>query len=330
MIAVLAAGMALASLQVFEADAKANPPDPIETTADCPIPAVKAGSRLLIAGVYEGAAVSALAVGGIDDETNVADVAIEPGREPLTLVLTSYSPIIYRFSGATGRVANLILLHSDGAAVSGLPRSRVSFASAADCDLPYSIYKGPKALFAPRIRALFGRNADFQGGVSSLYRAQVGSNGFRFIDEPKATWQGANRFEQEMARFYPAGVATVHPRKLVSSGPVEPYPVLPSTAGIVQLLMEGAVVEGTARDIDKWLVTAAGRRRYSTATLASARERLMHNVVMVRRPINVPVGLCGAHSVTFIAPNPSYLRGSRCHSTVLFADGSADSSSFPD
>jgi hypothetical protein len=289
----------------------------------CTLPATDPRTRLIVAGFYEAESVSTVAVAGLGEETTVADVEIEPGREPLTLVLVNFDPIIYRFSGDTRRVRQLILLGQKGAGATGIARQRIAFGASQACDLPYSIYQGPPGLFDPRIRALFGRNADAQGGVYGLHRVRIGSAGMTFTAASRPASSGSG-FEGEMLRFYPGGVATVDPAQVVAARPAVRYAVLPSTAGIVQLLNEGALAPATRADADAWLVAAAAAGRASTTRLSQARGMISINAFLVRRPIDVPVGLCGAHLVTFIAPDPSYLRGDVCHSTTLFlSDGAA-------
>lgn len=85
------------------------------TAASCAMPAV--GERkLAVLSVYEGDAISTVALGSRDVETMVVDIEIEAGDEPLYLVLSAFQNMVWRFSGATSRVEKVVLLAADGAA----------------------------------------------------------------------------------------------------------------------------------------------------------------------------------------------------------------------
>lgn len=80
----------------------------------CNLPPVPKEARLVAFSVYEGEAVSSAVIGNQDVETNLIDVTIEPGSEPLYLVLTSYESMIWRVSGATNRVTRVVVSSSEG------------------------------------------------------------------------------------------------------------------------------------------------------------------------------------------------------------------------
>jgi Ca2+-binding EF-hand superfamily protein len=82
------------------------------STPACTLPPLPDRARLVVYGGYEGDAISSAAIGGPDQETNLIDVTIEPGSTPLYLVLSSYESMVWRFSGATDRVANVVISSS--------------------------------------------------------------------------------------------------------------------------------------------------------------------------------------------------------------------------
>jgi hypothetical protein len=85
------------------------------TASSCAMPAV--GERkLAVLSVYEGDAISTVALGSRDVETMVVDIEIEAGDEPLYLVLSAFENMVWRFSGATSRVEKVVLLAADGTA----------------------------------------------------------------------------------------------------------------------------------------------------------------------------------------------------------------------
>ncbi|HVQ08930.1 MAG TPA: hypothetical protein VMS43_10915 [Allosphingosinicella sp.] len=301
---------------------KPPPASSVPRPPPCLLPPVDPDTRLILAGFYEGAGVSTVAVAGQDDEATVGDVHIEPGRERLTLVFVNYEPIIYRFSGATGRVARVILLHRDrtGAGATGLPRARVAFGSSESCGLSHSIYEDSDGHQARRAGALFGRAPDAVGGAYELQWAVIGSGRIAPAPIRRNHWR-MQGFEAELYRFYPSGVIALRPRDVVASRPPERFQVLPNTAGLVQLLREGALVPATPRDAETWLAAAARSQAYSDRALADLRGHMRQTGLRVVRPILLPARLCGAHSVLLFAPDPSFVHGDPCHSDLFFADG---------
>lgn len=310
----------LASLILSLAQADKPMPEPAATP--CALPAIAPDTRLVYAGFYEGAGLSTVAVAGQDQETRVGDVHIAPGRERLTLVIASHQPTIYRFSGATGRVAQLILLHREhaGAGATGFPRARIAFGSEPACGLSYSIYDDSDGREAARARALFGRAPDVTGGAYVLQWALVGSERITPM-RVRHSDGGKGGLEGDLNRFYPLGVIALDPGDVVASRPPEPYQVLPSTAGIIQLLREGALVPATPDDGWAWIAAAVRLQAYSDLTMFGLRQHVQRTAYRVVRPIRFPARLCGAHSVLLFVPDPSFLSGDPCHSEIFFADG---------
>lgn len=104
-----------------ERDAASYRPSPRDmgllSTSSCVLPT--AGERkLVVFSVYEGDAISTVALGNRDVETTTIEIEIEAGDEPLYVVLSAYDNMVWRFSGATSRVEKLVLLAADGAVAS--------------------------------------------------------------------------------------------------------------------------------------------------------------------------------------------------------------------
>lgn len=288
----------------FPEDAPAITRIPVAGDSTCSLPPIPRGSRFLFAGFYEGQALSTVTVAGQDEETFVAELEIESGTQPITLVLSAYGAMVYRFSGDTERIARAIVLHRGGAGVSGLPATKVSFASAAACQLPYDLNEQPDEQVEQVLRARFGRGADWRGGIYDLYHASVGPDGMRFA-EASAGSNATEPMVAELYRFHPAGVTGIERDSVVASGIAEDYLVLPQEAGLVQLLRARAIRPSSGAEL-----AAAGGRPPGGG-----------DVFRVLRPIRIPPGLCGAHSVAFVAPDPSFVTGDRCHSTIAFLNG---------
>ena len=93
---------------------------------------------------------------------------------------------------------------------------------------------------------------------------------------------------REMVRFYPDGVSDYSSTELVASGQIEAYQILPSSAGILQLIALGKV-------------EPIGRGKYRV-------------IAPIER---FPGGMSGAHSVTFfLAEGVPLPKGGLGHSTV--------------
>ena len=91
-----------------------------------------------------------------------------------------------------------------------------------------------------------------------------------------------------MLRFFPGGVVDIDPKAVVASVPAVSYEVLPSQAGLVQLLSTGALTQNSSGEY------------------------------IVRRKIRFPAGLAGAHSVTFLVlKGTPYPDGDPAHSCVI-------------
>lgn len=270
----------------------------------CRIPTPPARARLVVVGSYEGAALSTASIGGDDREVTVSRLVIEPGPEPLHLVLTSYDANVWLLTGAVDRVAQVLASSLQAGAdkrprvgVVGIPPERVRFAAEAGC-LPYFYQPqspaGDTALAA--IGALFGRSPDTVIGAYSIatmgvpsgradtQTAMPGAVALPDAGPAKAKWA-------EMLRFNPAGLVSVAPDKVAAPLPVKRYGVLPQEAGLAQLIEEGAL-------------------KAVVATTASG--------LLIQRRVKLPAGLNGAHSVRFVlgrgVPMPE---GSPGHSCIV-------------
>lgn len=272
-----------------------------ESAPVCRMPPLPAGAKLLVYGGYEGDAVSSVSIGGSDQETNVIDVRIEPGSEPLYLVLTSYESMVWRVSGATARVAHVVVSSQaaresprDGASasgVAGLPAGKVTIAGP---QCPRSFYQPggeeEKNLVATLRRSL-GRGPD---GVFGNYSARSVSFPSGRVTETEA--EGAapmpRGFDPEMwreaVRFWPGGLVQVDPKQVIATLRVEPYKVLPSVMGVSQLLGSGAL------------------------------ERKGRGFRIVRPIAHMPASMGGAHSVTlYLAKGIPLPPGDPVHSCVI-------------
>jgi hypothetical protein len=225
------------------------------TAPVCAMPALAAGADLVLLSTYEGVSLSSVSVGGQDQETNIIDVAIQPGDEPLYLVLASYESMVWRLTGAVKRVQRVAISSANAApgGVSasggvGLPKDKVAILPAncisyfsktdgrdslrAEATLERSIGKRPA-----KIVATYSASAVTlpSGEITTPSRDPREQGGTPAGFDPE-TWR-------EALRFWPGGVQQVAPASIVARARVEAYSVLPSQAGLAQLVGSGALTK---------------------------------------------------------------------------------------
>ncbi|WP_156420480.1 MULTISPECIES: EF-hand domain-containing protein [unclassified Sphingopyxis] len=105
----------------------------------CSLPPVPAGAMLIAFGGYESRTISPVQIPSNDprEKTRLVEVAIEPGEQPLYLVLTSYETTLWRLSGATARVSHVVATSYragrggiSAVGVTGVPERKISIARA--------------------------------------------------------------------------------------------------------------------------------------------------------------------------------------------------------
>jgi hypothetical protein len=279
----------------------------------CPKFEVAKDSTFVVFGAYEGTSLSSVSVAGQDTTTHAATLMIEEGQTPITLVVASYSPMIWRFTGATNRLAKVIIsggLTENGegkvaAAVSGLDRSKITFLAAGECFNYFHDPKSSEALITKAVlRKITGKEPDaLLGGYevdavklpsgkgteqdlspeqkqalvneSGAQHYTVGKDG-KLAQISEAPERGASMggAEGELFRFNPTGLMDFKLDELVSNIKPEKYGVLPEHAGLMQLQAEGKI-EPMPGDRGGWKIKAK---------------------------IRFPTGLNGAHSTSFFLP----------------------------
>ncbi len=246
----------------------------LRSQSACMLPRAPQDASVVMFGSYESDAISSAVIGGQDQETDLMDVVIEPGTQPLYLVLTSYKSMVWRLSGATGRVVQAVVHSFSGtepaakgaqrivaeytrgrdradkisaSGVIGLPAARVAIADS-DC---WQYFSNPEADQARRSIALIER------GIGHKIDAAFGSYSAQQVALPSGRLTHAvvgtvpvpvgfdARMWLEASQYWEAGLVNVDPAKIVARAPVDHYLVLPSQMGLSQLLGSGAVERGT-------------------------------------------------------------------------------------
>lgn len=111
--------------------ARQNP----ETSIDprCAFPKVEDDQKLYVVTAYEGGTLSNTTVAGQDEETETSVIDIAEGRDPIYLAVSSYTPMIWRLTGHTERVARFFGSARQGVGVVGLPKDRVTLVGDREC-----------------------------------------------------------------------------------------------------------------------------------------------------------------------------------------------------
>lgn len=289
---------------------------------NCEVPKASEAARVLLLGAYETESLSSVALGSQDEVTGVGNVTIEPGNEPLYLIITSYQPTIWRFYGSTNRIERVVVMATIGfaqkgtstrtplAGVVGLPPEKVTFPKQACISYFYEVPSTASAQAAAAAKTATGKSPDVIAGRYALNTLNVPSGKIEMIDanrpkvlviEKKAgtlmiegdaknirVVTPTGDLQRELYRFNPGGVVTIDAAKVTASARAEPYEVLPQQAGLIQLVQSGALTQN------------------------SLGEFLIH------QKIRFPAGLTGAHSVKFLlrrgVPTPD---GDPGHSEVI-------------
>ena len=270
-----------------------HPHDGGEAQSACAAPAPAADDMLVFFGGYEGSAISSVSVVGQDRETDAARLIIEEGDTPLYIMAASYEPMIWQIEGATDRVAQFVTARNRnsgdvGAGVTGLPGERVTFLESGCLRYFYKLNSKGGLTAREKWSDIAGRAPDVMHGSYTINSISLPSGESQKKNEPG--FDDIINLESEYSAFdfKVDGVAKIHPDTVVAPGPVETYEILPSRAGVQQLLATGHL------------------------------ERTKKGLRIVKPFARFPSGLTGAHSVKFILPDGMAMpAGNPGHSAVV-------------
>lgn len=228
----------------------------------CNFPKISPEAQFVAFGTYSASVPSGTYVGRPDFVTGIADVEIEAGKAPVYLLLGSFRPTIWRFSGATDRVEHVIVgsektqsmdpdsgarpsdaPRTSAAGVVGLDKSKVSIA-------PIGCFKGSHR--ASEERRQHADAIAFSVGKSRADRVRSEGNVYH-VSAPSFTTKRPqderpgspvpgryqSRLWQDVLRGDFPKVVNVDPGKVVSAEPAAPYEVLPNPYGIAQMVEQG-------------------------------------------------------------------------------------------
>jgi hypothetical protein len=269
--------------------------------ASCGLPKAVPEEKVFFVSGYEAAALSTVTTAGQDRETHTAEIFIEPGNERLFIIATSYTPMIWRVTGAVERISHFVTGAGGRAGVVGLDSDRVTFASLATC-IP--AWTSAEKITDGRINAINKAIGSASSGIFSAYTlAKVTLPSAASLQpniQPRRTkpivefaWgplqPTQNAAIKALKQFSPGGVITIDALSVLSSVRAEDYDVLPQEAGLAQLIQEDKI------ELDPRL-----------------------GYVIKQAIPRFPAGLSGAHAVRFVlqhgVPMPA---GKPGHSKVL-------------
>jgi hypothetical protein len=253
---------------------------------------------------------SSVTLGSQDAVVHAGRVVVERGREPLYLVMPTYSATIWQFSGAVERIERVVMTSAIAAprtgnalqaplvGATGIAPERISFLGRPDCVEYFSEIPSSSSLRTiAAVRNAIGKEPDVVAFKYSVNSFTVPSGKIDMpgdeLQQPLFTKKpvGSDRARESMYWFFRGGVIDIDPKTVVASAPAAAYEVLPSQAGLAQLLETGALTQNSSREY------------------------------IVRQKIRFPPGLYGAHSVTFlIMKGAPYPDGDPGHSCVVMEE----------
>jgi multidrug efflux pump subunit AcrA (membrane-fusion protein) len=295
-----------------------------EERAACAMPKASDAAKVVIVSSYGPEALSSVTIGSQDVAVRTGTIVVEPGKEPIYLVVLSFDPVIWRFRGAVGRIEKLVLTRSQADRIGELPQDkplvgamniaadRITFLPPGKCLSNFiEVPSGDAAVATAAVNRETGKDAATVVAQYSFSDVAVPSGQMNALRGPDArkviviqqsagslAVQGSSRNIviqagavspiTNLKRFSPGGVVTIDPARVVAPLPVEKYEVLPEEAGLVQLVREGKIVQNRSGEY------------------------------LIKKKIRFPADLYGAHLVKFLllrgVPQPD---GDPGHSDVI-------------
>lgn len=291
-----------------------------EARTDCVLAKASTNAKVVLLSANEARGLSSTTIGSQNAEVRTGRIMIEPGTEPLYLVVLSQRATIWRFEGSVERLERVVLASAarnpDTQAdktplvgAMGPSSSKIQFLPRSDCLGPFSEAPSTNAAAtAALVRNETGKDpivaarysvSSFSvpsGAITPQPNAATAEKPTLIIQKQSGTLKidgsanvvvqtGPTNLVDEVKRYYPDGVIEIAPTAVTASSKAEAYDVLPNQAGLLQLVNSGALVE---------------------------RGGEFH----IKQKMRFPAGLFGAHSVRFLllrgVPLPDGRAGHSC------------------
>lgn len=243
--------------------------------AQCLFPPAPTDADVVIASFHSGDAISSSYIEHPSVSTSVIDVFIEKGDKPLYVILSSDKAVIWRFTGATGRVQHVLAnaqrsRHRDegldalrrlsreeqskarkdlneyprsAVGATGISRDKLTIVGKHCINTP-NLVSEETGKQANRIaRMVSGRPAAmFAAGYSAARVSMPSGRVTDLTDEAARVMAGFDPVRWQVAAdTTPGGIVSIDPRSVTAAEPVGAYEVLPGQFGIAQLLATGAL-----------------------------------------------------------------------------------------
>jgi Ca2+-binding EF-hand superfamily protein len=302
--------------------------------AGCAMPAPSPKAKVVLLGSYQTEALSSVAIGSAamgsqDVVVHAGRINVEPGDEPLYVVISSYAAMVWQFSGAVDRVERLAMSSlmtgpNSGdekqpplVGATGLSRDKISFFARSNCFGYFSEMPSSESVQAiAAVREATGQEPFRVFTAPSVLGFSIPSGKVETLADPHPKLviieddsgtlhiegnpadfivrAGPRRARGDLYYYWPGGLVEIDPKSVVASLPVQTYEVFPQEAGLVQLLESGALKQNRAGEY------------------------------VVEKKTRFPAGLAGGHSVKFLVPRGVPVPdGDPGHSCVTVEDQSS-------
>lgn len=204
-----------------------------EVKEACAVPDVPKGAQVVLVGAYEGQRYASVHFGDITQDVGYAEVVVEAGKEPIYVLLTEYSPIVWRFTGQTQRIAQVVMGGHRLGGVVGVPKEKVDFLDARECiesAHDFRSFEGVKA----------------RGDAKRLVGQDVVAGGTYGLNE--IAIPSMNVAEHNTNSGLDRAAVQIDPETVVAATKVSSFEVLPGHAGLKQLVAAGMAEATNGRD----------------------------------------------------------------------------------
>ncbi len=293
-----------------------------QARAECAMSKASEAAKVVVLSAYKSEALSRVGLGSQDIMTGTGEIRIEPGEEPLYIVIVSHEPTIWRVTGAVDRVERLVgaglattdakmsvitapgnrTIHlGDGRTdkptplmgISGLPADRVSFVGRTNCLKFFTEAKSLDAAFVyAAVRRDSGKDPVLVAGRYNVGTFVVPSGEIRsaYEDKKQPRLTIVKEFGALTLKGDTSGV-------VVQTGPVDlETDLAQSSPGGVVDIDEKAIVASAPVVRYDILPGLAGLLQLQNSGALSRNSR---GEFLIRRQIHFPAGLSG-HSVKFL------------------------------
>ena len=203
----------------------------------------------------------------------MVSLVIEPGDAPLYIIGTASSAVLWRVSGATERIRQLVLASTHafnspdwGTKIpmgeTGVARDKVTFLPDTKCLLTFEKPSSVDATYnMDRVKERVGRAPVVIAARHAVTRFSIplrqarGNRTLATVNAGRALQKehllsflnpdplAGHPLDYDVAHTYPDGVIQIDREDVVANVPVERYDTLPGSAGLQQLVARGALTQ---------------------------------------------------------------------------------------